>query len=193
MTELWLVRHGQTDWNIEKRLQGQQDTPLNAAGLEQAAALSVVLAEQRFSAIYSSDLSRARQTASMMAVQQGIPLHLDIRLRERNFGSWEGFTFNEVRERFPEEVVKRESNPIHYAPPGGESLAQVARRMHSIALEIAESCPAGKVLIVSHGASLASLICQARCAPLETAHQIFLENARPEIIFWPPKCQTVSE
>ena len=90
MTEIWIVRHGQTDWNVEGRYQGQADRPLNAVGLAQAQQAAEQLRGRDFAAIYSSDLQRARVTAEIIAGQLGLPVQVDRRLREVNQGEWEG-------------------------------------------------------------------------------------------------------
>ena len=102
MTEILLVRHGETDWNTEGRVQGHTDRPLNATGLEQARVLAAQLAQEPLVAVYSSDLVRARDTATIVADVHGLDVWLDPDLREKNFGTWEGLTDTEIRSRFPD-------------------------------------------------------------------------------------------
>lgn len=185
MVEFWLVRHGQTDWNKEKRFQGQRDLPLNNTGIEQALTLAASLKDHAFDVIYSSDLSRARQTAEILAGQVNAPLHLEPRLRERKYGIFEGCLYPEIDRRFPREAEARRKDPVHYTPPGGESLSDVVTRVTQAAADIAGHHPSGRILLVSHGLSLAMLICQARGLPLQQAVQYIPENAHPEVITWP--------
>jgi alpha-ribazole phosphatase len=187
MTQLWLIRHGQTDWNLEGRYQGQADPPLNATGQAQAEALAAHLDGRRFEAIYSSDLQRARATAEAIADRHGLPLKLDARLREIHQGEWDGLRVTEIMARYPREWAARESNPAEARPPGGESPREVAGRVWAAADDIARTHPGGRVLVVSHGFSLATLLCRARGLPLGRAFDLILDNARPEVIEWIPQ------
>ena len=129
MIKLILVRHGETDWNAQRRYQGQSDVPLNDAGQRQAAALAQRLEGVDISAIYSSDLRRARQTATAIASLHPLPVRDEPRLKEISFGRWEGLTYGEIQERWPEEMAAWFADPIRVTPPGGERLAQVAERL----------------------------------------------------------------
>ncbi len=186
MTELVLARHGQTDWNLEGRYAGQADVPLNAAGINQAQSLAQRLNGRRFTAIYSSDLQRARQTAEILAQRLKLPLKLDPRLREINQGQWEGELFTVLVERYAAEMTERRRNPIHAHPPGGESVAEVARRVIQAADDIARAHPQGSVLLVAHGITLAVLICQSQRIPLSEVYHNIPENADPVVIVWLP-------
>ena len=121
-TRLCLVRHGETEWNLGQRIQGHRDMPLNATGLNQAQALAVGLTEQRFSAIYCSDLQRARQTAEPLAKALGMTVNIEPELRERNFGCCEGQTFEEIMAGDAEVAHGLTSRQPDYVLPGGESL-----------------------------------------------------------------------
>jgi len=138
MTTLLLVRHGETDWNAEGRLQGHTDRPLNDYGRRQAAALAEELAGDDLAAIYASDLSRARETAEILADRIGLPVELDAELREKDWGSWEGLTPSE-RERV-EQV--------------GESTEAHRARVLRAVRRIAERHPGQRVVVVTHGGSL---------------------------------------
>jgi glucosyl-3-phosphoglycerate phosphatase len=147
---VWLVlwRHGQTDWNVQRRFQGQSDTPLNSAGHEQARRAARYIAALRPAAIFSSDLIRASATAEALARLTGLSVQLDKDLRERNGGSWEGKTDTEIRELHPE------AHAI-WAPPDGEPAAAVAERASEALERIAGSIPAPSLaVVVSHGAAL---------------------------------------
>ena len=184
MTELWLVRHGQTDWNTEFRIQGSIDKPLNATGIEQAHALAQKLADTHFDAIYSSPARRAHQTASAIAQLLGLPIRTDDRLKEISLGLWEGLTWQQVQDRYPEMFAKRKSDPVHFAPEGAETYGDLARRMVQAANEIALSHPGKRVLVVSHGMSLATLLSKARGTNLADAYELVPQNATPVVIEW---------
>jgi len=184
MTQLILVRHGQTDWNLARRYQGQQDIPLNAEGLKQAHTLATLLSDEVFNAIYSSDLQRAVQTAQILLDDRSIPLITDMRLREIGFGEWEGELFQEMFAKYPERFTLSRNDPAIIMAPGGESVAQVAERTSAIAGEIARLYPSGRVLIVTHGMALATLVCRARGSALSEAFDLVPDNAQPVHISW---------
>jgi broad specificity phosphatase PhoE len=184
MTELWLVRHGQTDWNMEGRYQGQADMPLNAAGIAQAEAAAAQLAGGSFAALYSSDLQRALRTAEIIAARLGLPVRRDQRLREIHQGQWQGLLVTEIAARYAGEISRFHASPATARAPGGESVGEVAARLWSAADDYARAHPGGKVLVVSHGLALATLIARARGAPLEQVYTLIPENAAPVQIEW---------
>ena len=185
MTTLWLVRHGQTDWNLAGRSQGHADIPLNLVGLHQAQNLATKLAGETFDAIYTSDLQRARLTAETVAARLGFPVIPLPGLREINQGDWQGRYLAEVRAEFGEPDPDAGEEMLHERAPGGESVAEVAARLKLAANQIAAAHPSGKVLVVTHGLALATLVCQARRIPLQQVYQQIPDNTVVEIINWP--------
>ncbi len=154
-------RHGETDYNAERRFQGQSDVPLNDAGRQQAAEAAPYLAALGPSAIFSSDLSRASATAAALARLTGLPVQLDKDLRERSGGLWEGLTETEIRERFPEERAT-------WTPPDGESATTVADRASAALVRIADSMPGGSLaVVVGHGAALGLALARVLDVPSE--------------------------
>jgi glucosyl-3-phosphoglycerate phosphatase len=145
---LVLWRHGQTQWNVDGRFQGQRDIPLDAAGEQQAERAARLLAALRPDAIYSSDLARATETAAPLARLTGLKVIPDKDLRERYGGVWEGLTDAEIRARYPEEHAQ-------WMPPGGETSAVVAARAGAALERVADALPPGGLaVVVSHGAAL---------------------------------------
>lgn len=182
MTELWLVRHGQTDWNLNGIYQGQQDVPLNETGVAQARTLAEHLRGTSFSTIYSSDLLRAHQTALLLAEVLQVPVRTDPRLREIKQGVWEGKTIDYVRETYHPDFSP---NPKYLTTPraeGAESLADVIRRMIDAANEYFARHNGERILLSTHGLSAAVLYCAAQGIPLVEAGHHIPENARPLII-----------
>lgn len=185
MTQFCLVRHGQTDWNLEGRYQGQSDVPLNASGLAQAQGLARRLKEEHFDAAYSSDLSRALETArAIAALHDGLVVRVDPRLREINQGQWEGVQVEKIRERFAGLWNARLTDPVSVRPPGGETVGEVFQRVHAALDEIASRFSGGNVLIVSHGLALATILCALQGIPLGQAYQHIPENSVPLWINW---------
>lgn len=182
MTKLFLIRHGETDWNLEGRYQGQSDIPLNANGLLQAEKLAEKLRTQHLDAIYSSDLMRARRTAEILGQATGAPLHIDLRLREINQGEWEGMLFSEIRQRYPELISQRRSDPLSVTPPGGESIEQVRERVLAALDAIVSAHPDGEVAIVSHGLALAIIKVHLSDLPISSVWDQIPENAQPELV-----------
>jgi alpha-ribazole phosphatase len=156
---LLLVRHGETDWNVERRYRGQADVPLNKAGRRQVAALAERLAEEGISVIFSSDLQRARRTALTIGAPHKLPVQVDPNLGEIALGDWEGLTYAQIQQQWPIEVEAWFADPLRVAPPGGETLMQVAARVRSILEGLARFSENETVVLVSHGGPLRVLLC----------------------------------
>ena len=184
MTELWLVRHGQTDWNLERRYQGQSDTPLNATGLEQARLAAEALAGRSYTVIYSSDLARARVTAEMIGRRLNMAVQLDPRLREVNLGVWEGMVVTDIQAQYPAEWEARQTDRLHGRPPGGESVYEVATRIWAAVDDLVARHPDGALILVSHGLALATILCRVQGLPLESARDLIPDNAQPHCVIW---------
>ncbi|MCJ7432012.1 MAG: histidine phosphatase family protein [Anaerolineales bacterium] len=186
MTDLWLLRHGQTDWNVTGRWQGQtSDAPgLNDMGYAQALAVRNQLKDARLSAIYSSDLLRSRQTAELIAEPLGLTVALEPRLREINLGAWEGMLSDGIESKYPQELAERAHDPLHARAPQGESPLEVEERVIAAVADITEKYPDDSVLIVSHGISLAIIICHVQEIPMEEVYEHIPENAKPYRMEW---------
>ena len=186
MSELWLIRHGQTDWNLEGRYQGQSDIPLNPTGLAQAEAFAASLDGQHFSALYSSDLRRAFQTAEAIARHTGLAVIPEPRLREIHQGQWHGRTLDEVRAIYNEsaQAQRWQIDPEAARAPGGESVLEVSQRMAAAANAIARAHPGQRVLVVSHGLALATLVCQSSGIPLSEVYSHIPDNTQASVIEW---------
>jgi broad specificity phosphatase PhoE len=152
VTELLLVRHGETDWNRERRFQGHADPPLNDAGREQAYELAETLAGDGIDAIYTSDLQRARETAEILAARFGSEVVALRELREIDVGDWQGLTWPEIEERHPDAAARwhRDGHGWH----GGESYDQLRERIVAALRGIAERHPGQRVLVVGHGGTV---------------------------------------
>lgn len=177
MTELILIRHGETEWNRERRMQGQTDTPLSDIGRAQAAALGRRFAGADFAALYSSDLSRAHHTADAVAAVTGHEIRLDRALREREFGLFEGLTADEIAARYPEEYARFKARDPDWAVAGGESpRAFYARCMETLG-RIARRHHGETVVVVTHGLVLDSAYRAAHRMPLDVQRAAPLLNA----------------
>lgn len=175
-----LVRHGETAWNAERRLQGHIDIPLNPRGLSQAEATarSLARAGERFAALYSSDLQRARQTAEAVARAHGLAATHDARLRERHYGVLQGLTFDEAERQQPQawQHFKRRE-PQVALDGGGESLGGLAARVHGALEEIAARHAGETVVVVTHGGVLDIAHRLATGKPLEAVRDFAIPNA----------------
>jgi broad specificity phosphatase PhoE len=143
VTEILLVRHGETDWNLERRVQGHTDRALNETGRAQARALAVELDDEPLDAVYSSDLARASETARIVAEQRNMAVTTVPELREKHFGTWEGLTDEEVFRRFPEARRGQWGD--------GETTEELSDRVLAALRRIAREHPEGRVLVVTHG------------------------------------------
>jgi len=154
IARLCIVRHGETAWNAEHRVQGQLDVPLNAIGEAQALAASSVLAREAFDAIYASDLTRARQTAQPVARLLSREILLEKDLRERHYGIFERLTYAEVKVRYPEDYARFKAGDPAYAFRTGESLKDFSSRSIAILTRIAEANRGKSILVFTHGGVL---------------------------------------
>jgi probable phosphoglycerate mutase len=153
-TRLCLVRHGETAWNAEHRVQGQLDVPLNDVGQRQALAVAEALRGESFDALYSSDLQRVRQTAAPAAAQLGMEPVLDAALRERHYGIFQTLTYAEVKVRYAEDYARFARRDPEYAFRTGESLRAFAERSVAAIRAIAERHSGQSVLVFTHGGVL---------------------------------------
>lgn len=154
---LVLIRHGATEWNQDGRYQGHSDPPLSAAGLAQAAELARGLRHLQLSALYASDLQRATATATPLARAHNLSVQLDPRLRELHFGAWEGRPAAAVWATDRERQAAWYADPIHRAPPGGETVAMLWERVCPALAQIAAAHP-GTVAVVTHGGVIRSVL-----------------------------------
>ncbi|HEV3152945.1 MAG TPA: histidine phosphatase family protein [Candidatus Baltobacteraceae bacterium] len=152
---LTFVRHGETDWNRERRFQGQSDIPLNGQGRLQARAVARALARETFDSVVSSDLVRAMETAR--AVRTATPVKADPRWREFAFGEWEGLTWEQILQRWPERAAQGAASARSYAPPGGETFDQVRERVGE-ALDEMRASGVQNALIVTHAGPLHAML-----------------------------------
>ena len=176
-TELILIRHGETAWNRERRMQGQTDTPLSDIGRAQAQALGQRLARHAFAAIYSSDLKRAWDTAAAISQASGRTVVSEPRLRERTFGIFEGLTYEEMTQRYPDEHARFSMRDPDYAMPGAESPRQFFERSLGCLEDIVAAHPGETVVAVTHGMVLDTLYRAAHKLPLQVKREAPLLNA----------------
>ena len=173
---LCLVRHGETDWNAEQRMQGHKDLPLNEYGLAQAAQAARQFIGMRADALYSSDLQRAWQTAQPIAETLRLPIVRLAALRERNYGRCEGMVRNEVASGYPEDARALRERLPDYVLPGGESLRQHQTRVHECIDALADRHAGETVVIVTHGGVLDLVYRRASGTPLEKARDFPIPN-----------------
>lgn len=176
-TRFIVVRHGETQWNVESRVQGHRDSPLTAAGLAQAEAVAARLACEAFDVLVSSDLGRALQTAQAVARRCGREVLADPRLRERHFGEGEGMTYGELDYHWPDVFSRvRETDP-DFVIPGGESRRQFHERVRGAFESLAREHEGARVAVVSHGGVLAALYRVIHGIPVGIPHRIPIANA----------------
>ncbi len=191
-TELLLIRHGETDWNTERRLQGHLDIAMNPEGRRQAQALAGGLMQEKLAAIISSDLQRAVQTAGEIGRLQGLPTRLDAHLRERCFGGFEGHTYSELPEIFPQAYAHWKSrDPDFHFPPKqddvhncGESIREFHRRVMRCIAHYGAHYAGQKIAIIAHGGVLECAYRQARGLALNAEREKKIFNASINRFVW---------
>jgi probable phosphoglycerate mutase len=172
-----VVRHGETQWNVESRIQGHTDSPLTATGMAQADAIAARLCDESFDALVSSDLGRAMQTALIIARRCNRKVTADPRLRERSFGEGEGMTYGEVDYHWPDAFSRvRETDP-DFVIPGGESRRQFHERIRDAFVALAREHDGKRIAVVCHGGVLAALFRLIHDIPVAKPHAIPIANA----------------
>lgn len=175
-TQILAIRHGETDWNRDTRIQGQLDIPLNQRGRAQAQCLAEALQGTPVQAIYASDLSRAWQTAAALS-PLGAPMFADTRLRERHFGCFQGLTWQDIGQRWPEQSLRWRQRDPDFAAEGGESLRDFYRRCTEAVRDLAMAHPGQTIAIVAHGGVMDCLYRAAARLDLRAARSWTLANA----------------
>ena len=177
LTRILAIRHGQTDWNAQQRVQGHTDIPLNGQGMAQALRVVDALRAEPVAAIHSSDLLRARQTAEPAARALGLTVRLHERLRERGFGEFEGHTYAQIEARWPQAALAWRRRDPDFAAPGGETLATFQARCVSAVLELAAESEGQTIAVVAHGGVLDMLYRAASRVGLQAPRTWQLSNA----------------
>ncbi len=188
-TRILAIRHGETAWNVDTRLQGHLDIPLNAVGLRQAEHLAQALVQgDAIDAIYASDLTRASTTAQAIAQRIGQTVHTHPGLRERHFGSFQGRTFAEIEAELPEHAWHwRKRTPDWSPPQGGESLIDLRDRIVSTVDELAARHPGQQIVMVAHGGVLDILYRAATRLELQAPRTWQLTNTAVNRLLWTPQ------
>ncbi|MBM7867218.1 alpha-ribazole phosphatase [Heliobacterium gestii] len=182
MTRVYLIRHGETEWNMARRYQGHSDVQLSEKGREQAQLLVRRLAGEKIDRVFASDLSRAVETARVIAEGHHTEVIVEPRFRECNFGAWEGLTFTEIEKAYPEEMKTWNTAPGKLQLPGGESFAIVQCRAHEAMMELVKKHDNEGVAIVAHGGTIRTLLCAILEVDLDRAWQFRQENTALNII-----------
>ncbi|MDQ0022459.1 putative phosphoglycerate mutase [Variovorax paradoxus] len=187
ITRLIAVRHGETAWNVDTRIQGQLDVGLNATGLWQAQRVGQALAHEDIGAIYASDLSRAWQTAQEIARPHGLTVHPEPGLRERAFGRFEGLSFAEIEATLPDQARRWRERDPEFEPEGGESLLVFRERVTRVASKLAARHPGQLVALVAHGGVMDVLYRAATRQELQAPRTWQLGNAAINRMLWTPE------
>ncbi|MBE0475258.1 histidine phosphatase family protein [Rhodoferax sp.] len=183
-TRIIAIRHGETAWNVDTRLQGHLDISLNPKGIWQAQQVARALADEPIDAIYASDLLRAWHTASAIAQTTAAPLVANRNLRERCFGSFEGKTHAELESHWPEEALRWRKREPDWAPPEGESLLALRERISGTVDALAAQHVGGQMVLVAHGGVLDMLYRLATGQELQAPRSWHLGNAAINRLLW---------
>jgi probable phosphoglycerate mutase len=176
MTEIILIRHGETEWNLTGRWQGHADSPLSAMGVSQAQALSERMGKEDVEAVYASDLERAQHTARLAGSLANWTFTLMPELRERDLGVLEGLTTDEMLVKQPAVYQSFLHNGPDYQPPGGESFTQFSKRCSAAIEHLASKHPTGKIAVVTHGGVLGAIFRYVLNIPLDAERNFVLLN-----------------
>jgi len=182
--KLFLVRHGETDWNLARRYQSYSNVPLNQNGIQQAQSLARRLANEKITALCSSDLSRVTETAKWIAdeYEPALAVQCDPRWRELSFGKWEGLNHTEIQAQWQTEVSTWFADPVNISPPDGETMLQMSKRVQSALNELKNNYKDETVLIVSHGGTIQILLCMLLGVELKRYWQFHVKQASLSIL-----------
>ena len=183
MLRIYLVRHGETIWNREGRLQGHSDAPLSEEGREQAGRLAARLTAEPLCSVWTSDLRRASETAAVIALPHGLKPRASVLLRERCAGDWEGLTREEIRARGERPALTANfQDTVYTGPPNAEPMEAVWERLVAALGEIRAAHAEGTVCVVGHGGSLRVLLCEVIGAGIASMRRLWLDNASLSLI-----------
>ncbi len=182
MTRLILVRHGETDWNREGRIQGWLDIELNELGRKQAMSLADELKEEKIESIYSSSLRRALETAKLIAKSHSLEVKEEPNLKEINQGEWQGLTVDETRLRYGKLYERWLTAPLEVRSPGGETIKEAYGRVTSSCRKIVEGHPNGTICIVAHKVASALIKSYYQGIKLEKLWELLPENGTWELL-----------
>ena len=183
-TRIIAIRHGETAWNVDTRIQGHLDIPLNDTGLWQARQVAHALAGEPIAAVYTSDLQRAHATAQAVATATGAPLTTDLGLRERSFGHFQGRTFAQIEAELPDDARRWRKRDPHYTPDGGESLMSLRERIARTVTALAARHVGEQVVMVAHGGVLDVLYRLATRQDIQAPRTWQLANAAINRLLW---------
>jgi probable phosphoglycerate mutase len=186
-TRVLAIRHGETAWNVDGRIQGQLDVPLNETGRWQVHRLALAVAEEDIAAVYSSDLLRALETAQAVARGSGDPVVTDTGLRERGFGTFEGMSYAEINERWPDMGERWRRRDPTFGAPGGETLNDFYARSIAAASRLAALHPGQTIALVSHGGVMDCLYRAATRVALDAPRSWQLGNAAINRLLYTPQ------
>ena len=176
MVHLMLVRHGETEWNLQRRYQGQSDVPLSALGRRQAELIAERLGGQKIDAMYASDLERARETARIIAEESALKVSSEPRLRELKFGVLEGLTFDEAQTQYPD-MITAWLKDFNQPPQGAETIDLVHARILSLLDDLKQKHDEQILLLVGHGGSLSEILRVVLHLSREKRWYLEMENA----------------
>ncbi|MDD6134362.1 MAG: histidine phosphatase family protein [Selenomonadaceae bacterium] len=182
MVKVVFVRHGQTEWNVSGRYQGQSDVALSAAGIEQAEKLAANFPVEHIDAIYASDLIRARVTAETVAKRFGLGVNLEPAFRELSFGDWEGLTYEQIVASWPDAMENFLAHPDILYIPHGESFPEVQQRAMSRLQELIQKHEGQTIMVAAHGAVLRTMLTAALHMPLQYLWSIRQFNTAVNIV-----------
>ncbi|QRN86248.1 alpha-ribazole phosphatase [Clostridia bacterium] len=183
MTEIYLIRHGQTTWNNERRFQGHTDIELDKEGIAQANRLKERLRDVHFDAFYSSDLIRANKTANIVAQDRGMPVHILKEVKEIKFGEWEGKKFSEVMGG-EQNFKKWHDDSSLKMVPGGERAEEVLNRVEGAIQHILRVHPKERVAVFSHGGPIRYMLISCLKMPIEMCWKIDIGNTSISVMRW---------
>jgi alpha-ribazole phosphatase len=182
MTRVILIRHGQTEWNVKFKYQGHSEVDLTPNGVRQAELVATRLAKEPIRAVYSSDLGRAMKTAEYIAASHGLTVTPVTGLREYHFGEWEGLTFQQIAERWPDISVAFFKNPDEIRVPGGETFREVKDRAEAAVRNLVDKHPDQTIALVSHGGAIRTILCAALGLHLNRVWAVRQDNTAVNII-----------
>jgi broad specificity phosphatase PhoE len=182
MGQVYIVRHGETEWNAQGRIQGHSDIPLSDNGRAQAQSVARRLSGIPFSVAYTSDLSRTHETAQIILGDTGTALHTTPQLREYSKGVFEGLTVDEYARQYPDQYQASLQNDLDFAPTGGETIRETSIRMARFVDETLQNHQDETTLVVGHGGSLRSLIVALLALPLEANWKFVMDNCALSLV-----------